>query len=600
MLLVAIMARGGTADLAAEITEAEAALFVDFANTQHPVQLREGARFVASRSGNVLEFKKTAQAAELDWTPDLSGVDALSIGGWFKPSRVGEQYFFTRGLPHVGTQGERMFPPQADWTNFCLGTDERGFFLGTIHGNGIMPFPHVTLQELGINFWHQLVVVKDARGFQKFYVDGQLVRTDEQASGAGTTARFPADRRGEPLRWMMPMGGVIGESWIFTRELTAEEIRRDFEAKRKRFHPALSSAPVLLREMNLQPAAGLWNEPISAEGWPAIRERITSRVVRVLGKPPSEKPALNAEAISEEDCGSYWRRKIVIQVQAEDRMPAYLLVPKSLASKAPAVICFYGTTSGAGKDTTVGQSGRKQGTPPHRNLSFAIDVVEAGMIALAPDYLRDGERIEAGRKPYDTTGFYERFPEWSIVGKDVWDTSRAVDYLQSLEIVDGSRIGMMGHSYGGHTTIFATALEPRIAVAVSNGPVSDFLHHGHHWAVPKGAGNSQSLPGMRPYVLDPTMPSPMTFYEFTSLIAPRPLLVGQAVGERRPREEENHAAVAEVYRALKHPERVRYHWYAGDHDFPPEARQAAIAWFQRWFAKPAGQGEIREQETRKP
>ena len=48
-------------------------------------------------------------------------------------------------------------------------------------------------------------------------------------------------------------------------------------------------------------------------------------------------------------------------------------------------------------------------------------------------------------------------------------------------------------------------------------------------------------------------------------------------------EEENCAAVKQVYQALGHPERVRYHWYAGDHDFPPEAQQAAIEWFRKWL-----------------
>jgi predicted esterase len=48
-------------------------------------------------------------------------------------------------------------------------------------------------------------------------------------------------------------------------------------------------------------------------------------------------------------------------------------------------------------------------------------------------------------------------------------------------------------------------------------------------------------------------------------------------------EEENCRAVKQVYQALGHPERVRYHWYAGDHDFPPEAQQAAIEWFRKWL-----------------
>jgi hypothetical protein len=160
---------------------------------------------------------------------------------------------------------------------------------------------------------------------------------------------------------------------------------------------------------------------------------------------------------------------------------------------------------------------------------------------------------------------------------------RAVDYLQSLPYVDAERIGMVGHSYGGHSTVFVSALEPRIKAVFASGPVSDFLHHGIHWGVAPGSKGSASLPGLRPYVLDHTLPLPVTFYEFTSLIAPRPLTVVQAVGERRPMEEENCAAVQRVYRALNAEHRVRYQWIAGDHDFPPCARTAAVNWFYKWL-----------------
>jgi pimeloyl-ACP methyl ester carboxylesterase len=335
--------------------------------------------------------------------------------------------------------------------------------------------------------------------------------------------------------------------------------------------------------MNAHPA-GLWKTSPTADNWPADRRRIEQAALKIFGPFPHKKPLLDIKTHGEdEDRGSYIRRKVSFQVQPGDRMPCWLLVPKERTGRVPAIICFYGTTSGAGKDVTVGLSGRAPGTQPVRNLAFAIDMAEAGFVALAPDYLRDGERMKPGRRAYDTTDFYNEFPDWSIHGKDAWDTMRAIDYLETLDFVDPEKIGMIGHSYGGHSTIFTAALEPRIKVAVANGPVSDFLHHGLHWAVPKGAGASQSLPALRPYVLDHMLPLPITFYEFTSLIAPRPLMVGQAAGEHRPREEENHAAVREVYAALGHPDRVRYHWYAGDHDFPPPARKAAVEWFHRWF-----------------
>ena len=102
--------------------------------------------------------------------------------------------------------------------------------------------------------------------------------------------------------------------------------------------------------------------------------------------------------------------------------------------------------------------------------------------------------------------------------------------------------------------------------------------------VARGAGNSQSLPNLRPYLLEPARPLPVEFYEWTALIAPRPLWVNQAVGERRPHEEENYAAVKQVYETWGARERVHYAWCAGDHDFPPPVRAAAVQWFKRWLS----------------
>ena len=37
--------------------------------------------------------------------------------------------------------------------------------------------------------------------------------------------------------------------------------------------------------------------------------------------------------------------------------------------------------------------------------------------------------------------------------------------------------------------------------------------------------------------------------------------------------------------ALGAGDRVKYVWYAGDHDFPPVARRAAVEWFRRWLVE---------------
>jgi dienelactone hydrolase len=549
--------------------------------------LMHRARVVKSLAGQVLEFTNPLQYAEVQLDRNLDGIEAMTVGGWFFPRRSGEQYFFSRGLPETGPFGERFFRPNPKWVNFVLGTDQHGFLLGTINGNGSMPFAHVTVNDVPINSWSQLVVAKDKAGFHKFYRNGTLVHTDRDSAWAGKIIPF-VDGEGEPVRLAMPLGGLVGEAWVYPRELTEGEIKKDFDLKKVRYKPALAAEPVALRAMHQHPTDA-WHQRgglLTKDNWPKHRDRILAGVNQILGPMPKEKVPLDPKILSDEDCGTYIRRKVSIQVLTEDRMPAYLLIPKKRQGRLPAIICFYGTTSGAGKDVVVGLSGNRPGTPPVRNWSFALDIVEAGFVALAADYLRDGERLPPSKRPYDTSDFYARFPDWSIHGKDAWDTMRAIDYLQTLDFVDPDRIGMVGHSYGGHSTIFTTALEPRIKAAWANGPVSDFIHHGMHWAVPKGAGSSQSMPALRPFVLDPTLKVPVTFAEFTALTAPRPLTVSQAVGERRPMEEENAATVSEVYRVLGAADRVQYLWYAGDHDFPPVARKAAVKWFEKWLSAP--------------
>jgi hypothetical protein len=531
-----------------------------------------------------IEFRTAFDVAEAEFTRLLDGIEAATVGGWFYTRRKGEQVLFSRGVPDIEPLGNRFFRPAEDWVNFVIGTDQRGFLYGTINGNGEMPFPHVTVDEVPINTWSQLVVVKTDAGHHEFYRNGTLVHTDRDSTWQPKVHAFRDTAAGAPLRFSAQQGGLIGEAWVYPRAVTAEEIRADYEQKRDKFRPAPEPEPVHLRDMDQYHSTGLWKSRPDAKAWPAEKARISDAMRRIFGVPPENaRVPLNPEVLSEEDAGTHIRRKISLQVEPGDRLYAWVLLPKQLREKVPAVICVYGTTSGAGKDTTIGRSGPKPGTPPRKNRAFALDIVEAGFVAVAPDFLRDGERVPPGRKPYDTTEFYQKHPNWSIHGKDAWDTARIIDWLETLPYVDAAKIGIMGHSYGGHTSIFAAAHEPRIRAVVANGPVSDFYHHGMHWAVGPGEGRSQSLPAMRPYLLKREQP-PLTFYEVTSLIAPRPLLVGEAAGERRPMEEENCGAVHQVYDALGTPDRVRYVWYAGDHDFPPVARKAAVRWFQRWFS----------------
>jgi len=289
--------------------------------------------------------------------------------------------------------------------------------------------------------------------------------------------------------------------------------------------------------------------------WPARRKKIEQAWLDLLGKFPAEVPPLEPVVKEAAKENGITRYHVSFQVESGDRMTAWLLVPDSARKKpAPAVICIHSTTWGAGKNSTAGLSGRRLQDPPTSRESGRANgllLAEHGYVTLCIDLLTDGERIEPERRVMDTRDFYRRNPEWSIIGKNIWDVSRSIDFLQTLDFVDGKQIGCTGWSLGGHQSVFCAAFDPRITATVSNGGVLDWHRHSDAWSrkpaswEPWKQGDPETtspelerrfgfktnsgpyvyIKKFRPYIDDQSKPLPTDFDELMMLVAPRPLLI---------------------------------------------------------------------------
>jgi dienelactone hydrolase len=285
--------------------------------------------------------------------------------------------------------------------------------------------------------------------------------------------------------------------------------------------------------------------------WPERRQRIERGWLDLLGDFPAEVPRLNPvqhRVTLEDGCPSgrltreqlevlkqqmadegdgITRYHVSFQTQPNDRVTGWLLVPDSARRQAtPAMICIHSTTRGSGKDQTIGLSGRTPADPPDTTeggRSYGLHLARYGYVTLSIDLLTDGERIEPGANVLDSRPFYERHPEWSIVGKNTWDIMRSVDFLQTLDFVDPQHIGCVGLSLGGHTAVFAGAFEPRIAATISVGGVLDWHRPGEHWS--RSRGTYIYIKKFRPYIDNPDLPVPVDFDELMMMVAPRPMLI---------------------------------------------------------------------------
>jgi dienelactone hydrolase len=70
----------------------------------------------------------------------------------------------------------------------------------------------------------------------------------------------------------------------------------------------------------------------------------------------------------------------------------------------------------------------------------------------------------------------------SIVSLEIFRLMRCIDYLVTIPQIDGSRIGMMGLSYGGFYTLFTAAIDTRIKAALASCFVNDrYTYNWHDW-----------------------------------------------------------------------------------------------------------------------
>lgn len=341
-------------------------------------------------------------------------------------------------------------------------------------------------------------------------------------------------------------------------------------------------------------AVGATTETPPAEApWKQRRPTLRAAWLDLLGPFPETVPPLAPQIERVDDIEGIPCHHVTFQSEPDDLVTAYLLVPEAARpGPSPAILCIHSTTGGSGKKRVVGLAGNAPGDSPDgppESRAYGLELARWGYVTLSIDLMCDGERIPAGLQHYDTRAFYQRHPEWSAVGKNTWDAMRALDFLETLEFVDKTRLGCVGHSLGGHSSLFTAAFDTRVAAAVSNCGQLSWTRDKDHWSRrPTDMDGPVSsyiyLPKFRPYIDNPALPVPVDFQHLMMLVAPRPLLIQATEDESKRDSDADHVAqAAAVYRDLDAGDRITLFTFPGEHSYPPVAKRYSFAWLDRWL-----------------
>lgn len=296
--------------------------------------------------------------------------------------------------------------------------------------------------------------------------------------------------------------------------------------------------------------------------WEERLPRLREEYFEMLGlSPRPEKTDLKATIT-----GSLERDGIVIdKLHFQSRPGLYvtgnLYRPKGNTAQLPTILYVCGH-SGRGRD------GNKTAFQEH-GAWFA----QNGYNCLILDTLQLGEVAGHHHGTYKLNRWWWHSRGYTPAGVECWNGIRAIDYLLSRPDVDPDRLGVTGISGGGAATIWITAADPRIKVAVPVSGMSDLESYVSHKII---SGHCDCMLMHNTYTWEWTT--------IAALIAPRPMLFANSDndpifpmdGNRRIAER-----LKRLYAMYDRADHFAEYVSQGGHDYRPDLRVAVFSFLNK-------------------
>ncbi|GIX06452.1 MAG: acetylxylan esterase [Candidatus Poribacteria bacterium] len=235
--------------------------------------------------------------------------------------------------------------------------------------------------------------------------------------------------------------------------------------------------------------------------------------------------------------------------------------PKRIEEPVPGVACPHGHA----------RRGRFEDTENFSVPARCVTLARLGYVVFSYDMIGYNDSLQL---PHDFRGERESLWGLSLLGLQLWNSIRVLDFLESLEEVDSKRLGCTGASGGGTQTFLLTAVDDRVRVSAPVVMVSARM---------QGGCLCENAPNLR---LDTNN------VEIAAMAAPRPQLLVSATGDwTHSTPELEYPAIRSIYRLYGLEDRIGNVHVDAPHNYNRESREAVYRWFERWLAgRPVQEG----------
>jgi dienelactone hydrolase len=204
-------------------------------------------------------------------------------------------------------------------------------------------------------------------------------------------------------------------------------------------------------------------------------ERLRGELQSFLGVQPPQAPPNEKVLSSSQEDG--FARHLVHLVTEDDAIPSLLAVPSG-AGPFPAVVVFHQHAGQRhfGKSEVFGLIG-------DRYQAFGPALARAGFAVLAPDSIAFEDRRPGGQgtdprdddwDQHSNALAYRLVTADTLMRKVLEDAMAAVSALVARADVETDAVAALGHSYGGNTTLFLTAVDERVRFGCASGALASY------------------------------------------------------------------------------------------------------------------------------
>lgn len=294
---------------------------------------------------------------------------------------------------------------------------------------------------------------------------------------------------------------------------------------------------------------------------------LRNEIAKVIGITPSDMTSGVEYRVLESIKEDGYTRQLIKYDSNGDLVSAFLLIPEKLGNN-PAILINHqhNREHHLGKSEVCGLAGNPL-------QAFGPELAKRGFVVLAPDSIC----FESRRKDTQAEGFdfWQHFNEMCyriikgeyLMKKVLTDAMNGITLLSKLAYVDKKRIGTLGHSYGGNTVLFLSALDERINYSCASGSACTY------------ECRMKNDVGIEMASVIPNFHGKYDVDDLGVCIAPRPLLIVSAEEDKYSKDAPYIVEKgASVYRELEALTNLQHKRYSGGHDMTKERFDYIIEW----------------------